>query len=165
MKLAETKYDNLLTNCCAKLDPGQWENREWVWKEKPFLRDHMRAFFHVPLNFGAVMGRDQAAVERAEAWPPEPLWLTDEVSPWGSDLYVAVDRDVPGARIERISGRFITKIFAGPFHNVGLWIDEAKSFVVGRGLSVEKFYFYYATCPSCAKKLGANQVVVFAKVG
>lgn len=165
MKLAETHYDNSVTGCCARLDRSQWDGREWVWQDKPFLRDHMRAFFHIPFHLDAVMGRDQAAIERAAAWPADPLWLTDEVSPWGADLYVAVDGDVPGARIDRLSGRFWSKMFTGSFHDIGTWIAETKAFVAKQGHAVQKLYFYYATCPACAKKLGENQVVVFAKVG
>jgi hypothetical protein len=164
MKLAQTTYDNSETGCCARVDKTKWNDREFVWKEKPFLRDHMRAIFHMPLNFGSVMARDQAAIEKAAAWPEEPFWLTDEVSPWGSDLYVAVDGDVPDARIERMSGTFHTYVFEGPYRDVGKWITATESSLKREGKSAEKLYFYYATCPNCAKKFGANQVVVFAQV-
>ena len=164
MKLADTKYDNRETGCCARLDKAKWDRREFVWKEKPFLRDHMRALFHMPLNFGSVMARDQAAIEAAAAWPEEPFWLTDEVSPWGSDLYVAVDGDVPNARIEPLSGTFHTRVFEGPYRNIGTWIADTGASLAREGKTAKKLYFYYATCPNCVKKLGANQVVVFAQV-
>ena len=31
MKLAETKYDNRETGCCAKLDAPRWEQQERSW--------------------------------------------------------------------------------------------------------------------------------------
>ena len=164
MKLSQTSYDNRQTGCCAPIDPAQWDGREHVWQAKPFLKDHLRAFLHVPLNMGKVMGRDQAAIEAAEAWPQEPIWLSDEVSPWGADIYTAVDRDVPGAAIERLTGTFVTKSFDGPYRDIGRWINEMTAFVVARGQQVKKLYFFYATCPDCAKKLGKNQVVLFAQV-
>ena len=164
MLLKQTHYDNSETGCCARLDKTKWDGREFVWKDKPFLRDHMRAFLHMPLNFGSVMARDQAIIEGAAAWPEEPFWLTDEVSPWGSDLYVAIDGDVPKARIDHLSGTFLTKVFAGPYRDVGKWIAQTEAFVAARGKTAKKRYFYYATCPGCAKKLGGNQVVVFAQV-
>ena len=49
MKLAETNYDNAETGCCAKLDVARWDEKEVVWQEKLFLRDHIRAFLQVPL--------------------------------------------------------------------------------------------------------------------
>ena len=164
MKLSETSYDNHLTGCCAPVDPGWWDGRVLVWHDKPFLKDHLRAIMHVPLNMGRVMGRDQAAIEAAEAWPDEPIWLSDEVSPWGADMYLAVDGDVPGATIEHLSGTFITKAFDGPYREIEHWIAEMQAFVSERGQRVQKLYFFYATCPDCAQKLGKNQVVLFARV-
>ena len=164
MKLAESRYDNRLTGCCAPLDVARWDGRRVTWHDKPFLRDRIKAFMHVPLNFGAVMGRDHAAVEAAGAYPEEPLWLSDETSPWGSDVYLAVDRDVPGARMERLSGTFLTKVFEGPYRDASKWMRAMEDYVRGEGESFEKIFFFYATCPKCAKRLGKNQVVLFAKL-
>ena len=64
MRLAQTNYDNSETGCCARLKPEQWDEREVTWHEKPFLKDHIRAFLHVPLNFGSIISRDHAAPSR-----------------------------------------------------------------------------------------------------
>ena len=164
MRLAETNYDNRETGCCAKLDVARWDQREFIWNDKPFVKDHIREFMHVPLNFGSVMARDHAAVEAAQAYAPEPFWLVDEVSPWGSDVYLATDRNVPSMHMEYLSGRFMTKVFAGPFRDIGTWITKMKAYVSESGRQVDKLYFFYATCPKCAKHFGKNEVVVFAKV-
>lgn len=164
MKLAETNYDNSETHCCARLDPAVWDDKVFEWRDKPFLKDHMRAFLHIPLNFGSVISRDHAAIEEAAAYPEQPLWLTEEVSPWGSDVYVAVDREVPGTTTVRLSGRFVTKLFEGPYRDLGRWTTEMYRHVEATGHRVEKAYFFYATCPKCAKHFGKNQVVVFAQI-
>lgn len=164
MKLAETKYDNSETGCCARLDPQEWDEKEVVWEDKPFLRDHIREFLHIPLNFGSVITRDHAAIENAEAYPEEPLWLTDEVSPWGSEIYMAVDRDVPGAEIEKLSGTFLTKAFEGPYRHAGKWTREMEAYVREQGREADRIYYYYANCPKCAKQFGENRVVLFAQV-
>lgn len=164
MRLDQTRYDNTKTGCCARLDPDEWNGRELVWKDKPFLKDHVHAFLHIPLDFGQVMERDQAALERQEAFPEEPLWLSDETSLWGSELYMAADREVLGEDMVRMSGRFLTRLFQGSYRDVGKWAKEMRTFVKGRGLEVEHLYFHYATCPKCARKLGTQQVVIFAKV-
>ena len=110
------------------------------------------------------MGRAHAAVEAAGAYPEFPFWLSDEVSPWGSDLYVAVDREVPEAETARLDGTFLTKVFEGPFRDVGRWVGEMKEHVAGQGHQTRKVFFFYATCPKCAKRFGKNQVVLFAQV-
>jgi len=135
-----------------------------VWEEKPFVKDHIREFFHIPLNFGSVMARDQAAIEQAQAYAAEPVWLVDEVSPWGSDVYIATDRDVPNMPTVYLSGTFLTKVFTGPYRDIGSWISQTQAHVKAHGREVDKLYFYYATCPKCAKVFGKNQVVAIAKV-
>lgn len=164
MKLAETNYDNAETGCCARLDAAQWDGKEVVWRDKLFLKDHIRAVFHMPINMGAVMGRDQKAIEDAAAYPEDPLWLSDEVSPWGSDVYVAVDHPVAGTETVRLSGKFVTKAFEGPYRDLGKWISEMDAFVSAKGYETKRHLFYYATCPKCAKAFGKNQVVVFSEV-
>jgi hypothetical protein len=164
MKLAETNYDNKETGCCARLDEARWEGQEFVWMDKPFVKDHIWEFLHVPLNFGSVMAREHAALAQAQAYAPEPLWLVDEVSPWGADIYIATDRTVPGMQMQYLSGAFMTKAFSGPYRDIGTWIEQTEKFVRDHGKEVDKLYFFYATCPKCAKHFGKNQVVVFAKV-
>jgi len=163
MKLADTKYDNRETGCCAALDPAVWDGKTLTWTGKPFVKSHMRALFHVPLDFGAVVGKVHAAVEKSEAYPEEPFWLSDEVSLWRSDFYLAVDRDVTGMENAALSGTFLTKAFEGPYRDVGKWIAAMREHVAAQGYQILKLYFFYATCPKCAKRLG-NHVVLFAKV-
>lgn len=163
MKLSQTNYDNRETGCCAKLDRKQWDEQTITWKDKPFLKDHIRAFLHVPLNFGSVISRDQAAIESAEAYPMDPFWLTDEVSPWGSDVFVATDREVQNAEMVKLTGTFMTKVFEGPYRDVGRWIAAMNEYVASKGQQLRKLYFYYATCPKCAKHFGVNSVVLVAQ--
>lgn len=164
MKLSEANYDNAETGCCAKLDTERWDENEFTWQNKRFLKDHVRSLFHIPVNFGAVMTRDHAAIEAAEGYAREPLWLTDEVSPWRSDIYMAVDKDIPNADMDELSGTYLTKVFEGPFGDVGKWTKSMQKYVSGQGRDVKKMYYFYATCPKCAKHYGKNQVVLFAKV-
>ena len=164
MKLAETHYDNAETGCCARLDVAKWDGCTFEWKDKLFLKDHIRAVMHIPLNTGTVMGRDQRVIEDAAAYPQDPLWLSDEVSPWGSDVYIAVDHPVPDTETVSLSGTFMTKVFEGPYRDVGKWIATMDAYVADAGHTVKRHLFFYATCPGCAKKFGKNQVVVFAEL-
>ncbi len=164
MKLADTNYDNRETGCCARLDRARWDEQMFTWKDKSFLKDHIRAILHIPLNFGSVISRDHAAIERAEAYAAEPFWLTDEVSPWGSDILIATDRPVPNAEMVTLSGTFRSKVFEGPYRDVGKWIAAMNQYVASKGETIRRLYFYYATCPKCAKRFGANQVALVAQV-
>jgi hypothetical protein len=90
--------------------------------------------------------------------------LTDEKSLWGSDIYIDVTKDVPGAEMATISGTFLTKVFEGPYKDIGKWLKEMQEFVKSRGKETKKLYFSYTTCPKCAKAYGKNYVVLFAQV-
>ncbi len=165
MKLADAKSDNRATGCCADVDLTVWDGRTLTWTNQRCVKDHVRALFHMPLNFGAAMSRAHAALEKAEAYPEQPLWLSDETSLWGSDLYMPVDREVPGAETVTLSGTFVTKVFEGPYRDVGTWVRAMRQHVGAQGREMKKLYFFYAMCPKCAKRYGHNRVVLFAQVG
>lgn len=164
MKLAETNYDNSETGCCARLDVDAWDGREVTWSDKLFVRDRVRAFLHIPLNYGSVMTRNLATIEEADAYPQDPMWLTDNCSPWRAEIFSAVDREVPGANIERLSGTFLAKVFEGPYRQAGKWLKDMQAYVREQGKNTDKVFFFYTTCPKCAKHFGKNYVVLLARV-
>lgn len=151
------------TGCCPRFDPGPWEDKEITFQEKLFVKDHVRSFLHIPLNFGHVMVRNMKLMEAAGV-EPEHLVLSDERSLWGSDIYIAVDKDVPGAEMTHLSGTFLTRVFEGPYKEVRQWIGQMKDYVASKDKSLQKLYFFYTTCPKCAKHYGKNYVVLLAQV-
>jgi hypothetical protein len=152
------------SECCPKFDPIPWDDKVVTWEDKLFLQDRVRCFLHIPLNFGAVMTRSTAAIQAADAAPDEMIVLSDDNSLWGADVYVAVSKNIPGAKMATLSGTFLTKAFEGPFQNMRKWIQEMLSFVKAKGKNLKKLYFYYTTCPTCAKKYGKNYVVILAQI-
>lgn len=157
-------YENSETGCCPRFDPTPWEDKEIVWKDKLFLKDRVFSIFHIPLNFGQVIVKNIELIKKADALSPVPLMLSDENSLFGSDVYIHVTKDVPGAKIERISGTFLTKVFEGDYRNMGNWIKEMQEFVKSKGKTLKKMYFFYTTCPACAKHYGKNYIVILAQV-
>jgi len=90
--------------------------------------------------------------------------LSDEKSMWGSDVYIAVEKDFKGSDAVKISGTFLTKVFEGPYKDVGKWTREMNSFIASKGKAAKKTYIFYTTCPKCAKVYGKNYVVILAEV-
>lgn len=153
------------TGCCEPFDPKPWEEKEIVWKDKIFVKDHITSFLHIPLNMGKKIIKNLGLIEKAKAQAQHQLMLTDEKSLWGADIYIDVAKDVPGAQMAILSGRFLTKVFEGPYQNAGKWAQEMKEYVKNKGKMLKKLYFSYTTCPSCAKAYGKNYVVILAQVG
>lgn len=105
-----------------------------------------------------------ATIEAAGATPDEMVVLSDESSLWGADVYIAISKEIPGARTTTLSGTFLTQVFEGPYRDVRKWIEAMKSFVKGKGKELRELYFFYTTCPKCSKKYGKNYVVLPAKL-
>jgi len=150
--------------CCPRFDPEPWHEKEITWQDKLCVKDHVRSFLHIPLNFGRVMVKNMAKIEEADALVSKPLILSDEKSLWGSDVYIEVSKEVPGVEMVRISGTFLTKVFKGPYSDSGKWVKEMKAFVAANGKKIERLYFFYTTCPKCAKIYSENYTVLFARV-
>ena len=93
-----------------------------------------------------------------------PEKSSDEKSLWVSDIYIAVSKEVPGAETARISGTFLTKVFEGPYKNAGRWTREMKDYVKSKAKELNKMYFFYTTCPNCAKFYGKNYTVILAQI-
>jgi hypothetical protein len=153
------------TGCCEPFNPEPWQEKEVTWTDKKFVKGHVTSFFHIPLNMGAIITKNMGAIEKAGAKAPHQLMLTDEKSLWGADVYIDVSKDVPGAEMATLSGTFLTKVFEGPYSDVGKWIPQMKAFVATRNKLMRKLYFSYTTCPKCAKAYGKNYVVLFAQIG
>lgn len=152
------------TGCCEPFDPEPWQEKEIVWADKIFVKDHVTEFLHMPINMGQKVTGNMALIEKAGAQAPHQLMLTDEKSLWGADIYIDVAKEVPGAAMATISGTFLTKVFEGPYQNAGKWAQEMTKYVKDKGKALKKLYFSYTTCPKCAKAYGKNYVVVFAQV-
>ena len=115
------------TGCCPPVDTSQFQEREFTWDKKLFLREHVRTFFHVPLNMNGRMKHAMEMIEGAHAKADHPLMLADEASPWRSELFIDVAKPVPGAEMSTLSGTFMTKVYDGPFNRVPQWMQEVGS--------------------------------------
>ncbi len=158
------KPENFETVCCPQFHPNNWQEKEKIFRNKLFLKDHVTSIFHIPLNYGWVMERDMAKIEKAHAKTSDGLVLTDEISPWGADVYIEVEKEVPKTEMEKISGTFLTKVFEGPYKNMGIYMEEMKSYVKSKNKEIKKLYFYYTYCPKCAKAYGKNYIVILVQI-
>ncbi len=154
--------------CCPKFDPAPWQEKTFVWEDKPFIKEAIWQLFHMPLPWtvNRSIGRMWSKAQAAGAAPElkDFLMLAYDPSPWRSEFYLAVTGDVPGAENIRLSGTFLTKAFDGPFSAVPQWIREMDRYLASNGEIAKKHYFYFTTCPKCARVYGHNYVVAFAQV-
>lgn len=150
--------------CCPQFDPKPWDEKIFTWKNKKFLKDKVFTLFYMPINFGSVITRLMAKIQKEGAKTPDWMALSDHTSKWNMDIYVAVDRDVPGTNNTTLSGKFLSKVYEGDFKETGKWCKNFEAFAKTKGYTVKKWYMWYTTCPKCAKKYGKNYVVIVAEV-
>lgn len=157
------KTDNP-TGCCPRFKPEPWEDQELVFENKPFVRASTVSMFHVPLNMGSVFAKTWAAIEKAHADSGRFLVMSHDDSAWHAEHLFAVDHDVPGADMVHLTGTFLTNVFEGPYSEARTWSKEMESAVRHKGKRLDTLYFFYTTCPRCAKAYGHNYVVGIARV-
>lgn len=150
--------------CCPKFEPEPWDDKLLDWNNKQFIKDSVRTFFFMPLNFGKVMKRLDSKVSTAGSSMPEMLCLSDHTSKWNMDVYLAVDKQVANATNITLSGKFYSRVYEGPFRDTGKWCKDFEEKAKSKGLSVKKWYMWYTTCPKCAKKYGKNYVAIVSEV-
>src|SRR4030042_5982394 len=106
-----TNKKTVSTGCCEPFNPQPWQDKQIVWKEKLFVKDHVTSFLHIPLNMGKIIVKNVELIEKAKAKSPYQLMLTDEKSLWGADIYIDVAKNVPEAEMATLTGTFLTKVF------------------------------------------------------
>lgn len=153
------------TGCCPRFSPEGWDEQELHFVDKPFVRATTRSLFHIPLNMGSVFKKVFAAVEAAEAGDDHHfIVLSRDLSPWTCEHCFSVTKPVPGLATVQLSGDYLTKVFEGHYKNVADWEKVLVAELAQRGRQVERTYFFYTTCPRCAKFYGENYVIGVAKV-
>lgn len=152
------------TGCCLPFDPETFHEKEMTWKEKPFVKERVHSLFHIPLDMEHKVTHAMRLIEEADATPAQGLMLSDELSPWRSDLYIDVTGPVAGTEMVSLSGTFLTRVYEGPFRDAPKWAADMREYCAAKGREARKIYFGYTTCPRCAKAYGRNYVVLFAEV-
>jgi hypothetical protein len=85
------------------------------------------------------------------------LLLAYDPSPWTSELYMTVTKEVPNAKNVKLSGTFISKVFDGPYNAVPKWLKEWRNtyMIMGRQQRVFLFTHYL---PQMCEYYGHNYV-------
>ncbi len=150
--------------CCPEFHPEKYHEQVVNWNNKLFVKTKVRCFLYMPLNFGAKMRKLVPRIEKAGAQMPEGMVLSDQTSPWGMDLLIAIDKVVPGIENVSLTGSFVSRVYEGSFNETGKWFKDFNAWTKDKGYQVKKIYAWYTTCPKCAKKYGKNYVALMGEV-
>jgi len=153
------------TNCCPRFNPEGWDKQELHFRDKLFVKAKTISIFHIPLNMGKVFPETFKAIEKADAQDMHQfIVLSYDPSAWRGEHYFSVTRDVAGQEMVHMTGDYLTKVFEGPYRNAPKWEKEMEDYVNTNGKKVKKTYFFYTTCPKCAKFYRKNYMVAVAEI-
>jgi hypothetical protein len=152
------------TGCCPRFDPKPWDGKVFRWEGKRFVKVKVLTLFHIPVGFGNAVRMVMKKMDAAGAKSPDWMGLSDHTSMWNMDVYISTDKNVPGLENTTISGKFLSKVYEGPFKDTGKWCKDFAEYARKRKMRVKKMYMWYTTCPKCAKVYGKNYVVIVARV-
>lgn len=161
------KYDasDNPTNCCPRFNPEGWDDQELHFRDKLFLKVKTRSIFHIPINIGSVFPKTITAIDKSKAQHKDDLIvLSYDPSPWTGEHYFSVVKDLPGYEMVRLTGDYLTKVYEGPYKKTPKWTNEMEGLVKGKGKQVKKTYFFYTTCPKCAKFYKINYIVAVSEI-
>lgn len=166
MSLPNTYTNKNETGCCAVPNVDAWDKKEVTFKNQQFVRMYTRSFMFMPLNMAKIMTALQKTVEAAGATPPpqEVMILSRDVSPWKAEQLYHVSKPVPNADNVTLDGTFESLVFEGPYSQAGKWYKTLRDYAKQQGRTPGKSYFFYTTCPNCAKHYGKNYVIGLAQV-
>lgn len=150
--------------CCPEFDPIPWDGKIFEWKNKKFIKDSVFTIFYMPVDFGCVMRKLDKKVREANAEIPDAMGLSDHTSKWNMDIYLAVNREIPGTQNTIMNGTFVSKVYEGPYKETSNWHKNFVAWCGSQGYKTDKIYMWYTTCPKCAKKYGKNYVVFVAHI-
>lgn len=166
MSLPNTYTDKNETGCCAIPNIKDWDKKEVVFKNRHFIRLFTKSLLFMPLNMSKVMKTlNETAEKTSSMLPPEQaIILTRDISPWKAEQLYGVSKPVEGADNVVLDGKFVTMVFEGPYKDAEKWYKTLYDYTSEQGYDVNKIYFFYTTCPKCARHYGKNYTIGLAKV-
>ncbi|TMM52687.1 hydrolase [Sulfitobacter sabulilitoris] len=160
-------YDDTdnLTGCCPRFKPHCWDNQHLHFEDKRFLRAVTHSAMHIPIDMGRVFSRVNTHIEDQDAYDPDDfIVLSRDTSAWNSEHLFSVSKPVAGEEMTTLSGDFITRVFEGAYRKARVWQSEMQKAVEKTGKTPGQVWFFYTTCPRCAKTYGKNYVIGVAEV-
>jgi hypothetical protein len=158
-----------IVECCPKFHPEKWDEKTFYWDQKPFIKESVPEFFHIPYPpmIGKKITKMMKLAEGAhmiEENKEDVLLLFTDPHPFKSNIYLSVTGSVPNANNTTLSGTFISKVFDGDYNDIPKFIKQMNTYLDGKNKKAKSYYVHYAYCPKCAEREGHNYMVFFAQV-
>jgi len=164
--------DNQDQECCPEFNLKKRDKKEFLWKDKQFIKETIPTLFHTPFPPLIVkkitrMMNLATRANKIEEKKDEVLVLFQDPSAFKSNIYISVTGEVPGANNVKISGTFMAKVYDGPNKAIPAFVKDMNKYLEKEGKKVpsdDEYYVHYAYCPKCEKKYGHQYMIFFARI-
>lgn len=155
--------------CCPLFRPEKWDGNVFDWNQKPFIKESIPAFFHIP--FPPMIGKKVVKMmdlaekaQKLDEHKEDILLLFTDPHPFKSELYLSVMGPVPGANNTELTGSFAAKVFEGDYNAIPGFVKIMDAELAAQNKKAKTYYVHYAYCPKCAEKFGHNYMILFALI-
>ncbi|MBN2796002.1 MAG: hypothetical protein JXR88_11390 [Clostridia bacterium] len=153
------------TGCCPRFHPEEWHKKVVRIHDQMFARAVSKSLFYMPINLNKVMTASMDKISKADAMPKSNyLILSKDLSSWRCEHHFMVEKPVEGLEMTNLNGEYYLMTFDGPYKMIPKWIESFKHHVKDEGYHLKEIYYFFTTCPECAKHYGHNYVVFFGKI-
>jgi hypothetical protein len=151
--------------CCELVDKKDWEEKNFTWKNKPFVKKKYFALFYMPIGVDGVLKDLMAELHEKKLLSEEhPVMLWRNEGLFGGEILVALKNDSPDYETVTLSGKYFSKFYEGKgYEDAGKWHKDFQETAKSKDLKLEEVLTYYLLCPGCLKKFGKMQTVIFGK--
>lgn len=155
--------------CCPQFNVEKWDKKTFNWSNKQFIKESIPTLFHIP--FPPMIGKKitkmwklAEGIQATDQNKEDTLVLFTDPSPFKSEIYLSVTKNIPNANNISISGAFVSRVFDGSYNAIPKLIKQMNEYLGEIGKKARNYYVHYAYCPKCAKKFGHNYMILFAEV-
>ncbi len=155
--------------CCPTFNPEKWDEKTFDWDNKPFIEESVPSFLHIPFRkrMEKKIIKMMKLAEKSNTIAEDKtdvLLLFKDPHAFKSNIYLSVTQPVTNANNTVLSGKFMAKVYDGPFKAVPKFFKEMDAYLKNKQKRSKDYYVHYAYCPKCAEEKGHNYMILFAEL-
>lgn len=152
---------------CPEIVDRDWDLTEHTWTDKAFYRIPLAMIMHTPIGMGKKIEKAMAAIKEKGYKLSEPPMIVSKDGFFKGAVMIGIERPAEfGPEVVLLPKiHLISKVFVGPWKQLGRGISELLSFVRSKEDTQPKaIYFWYVSCLQCVKDETELKTVILAEL-
>lgn len=150
---------------CPSVDVKKYDNETITWKDRYFYITPQPCFFHEPINFAVRIENAFTYIQdKGLKFNEKKHMIVQKDGMFRGKLMLGVSK--PGKKVKgvhKLNKKFIAKSHVGSYKELGNTVRNLFKQAYKKGKILKGIYFWYTTCPECAKG-DQHKVVVMGEI-